>query len=245
MTQVEPDADYRTSHLDRGTDYDSRLATAPFDRYMMRQEPAIVAALVDRLFPDGVPRYLDFACGTGRMTALVEPRARESYAVDVSESMIAKARLKCPRTRFFITDVTRNPPDLEPMDLVTAFRFFANAQGELRDAAADAVRMMLRPGGYLILNNHRNSWSIRNLLLRSVDQPSDGRLSHLALRRLLARHNFRILRTVGVGVWLVRAKVVRTEVLESRYARMLEPLSRLPVLAPICPDEVVLAQRVA
>ena len=39
-------------------------------------------------------------------------------------------------------------------DLVTSFRFFGNAQDELRSSALAAINRHLRPQGYLIINNH-------------------------------------------------------------------------------------------
>jgi ubiquinone/menaquinone biosynthesis C-methylase UbiE len=242
MMRADADGDYRASHIDKGADYDASLTADPFHRYMTQQEAAIIDRLTNRVFPGGVPRYLDFACGTGRITAQVEKAATESYAIDVSDKMVTEARRKCVRTRFRIIDITRHPFDLEQIDLVTAFRFFANAEGELREDALEALRRVMRPGAYLLLNNHRNSWSIRNLLLRASGQEQDGCLSPPELERLLFRHGFTVVRSVGVGLWLWRARIVRPELLDSRLARILEPLSRLRILSSFCPDVVVLAR---
>jgi hypothetical protein len=80
-------------------------------------------------------------------------------------------------------------------------------------------------------------------LLRATGQPADGDLSYLKMRRLLGTHGFTVLRTYGIGVWLVRARVIREEAIDSRVARLLDPASRLPLLAPFCPDAVILARR--
>ena len=93
---LEEQGDYRDSHASRGDSYDARLAGQPFDAYMARWEAWWLPRLVARLHPDGVPRYLDFACGTGRITGIVAPLARESVGVDVSESMLSRARAKIP-----------------------------------------------------------------------------------------------------------------------------------------------------
>ena len=89
MQDADHADDYRRSHLQKGSDYDAALATTPFDRYMARQEARMAQAVVDRLFPKGVPRYLDFACGTGRIISLLEGRADKVYGVDVSPTMLA------------------------------------------------------------------------------------------------------------------------------------------------------------
>src|SRR3954454_9558254 len=109
-TEGMPDgegADYRHSHLAKGEDYDRDLSRGDFDTYMTAREREILARIVPRLFPGGVPRYLDFACGTGRITQMMEALSAESFAVNISEAMMDQARRKCARTTFLLRDVTR------------------------------------------------------------------------------------------------------------------------------------------
>src|SRR5213076_3244584 len=117
-------APYRHSHLVKGADYDAALARDPFDAFITARERALLLQAVGSLFPRGIPRYLDFACGTGRITQWVAPLAARSYGADVSEKMLAQARSKCRGTAFLLRDLTREPAGLEPVQLVTAFRFF-------------------------------------------------------------------------------------------------------------------------
>src|SRR5947209_6520021 len=95
-----PDAapDYRYSHFRSGEEYDAELADEPLAVYFMEHEARLVTALARRLFPAGIPRYLDFACGTGRITRLLEAMAERSYGIDVSPGMLELARRRCPRT---------------------------------------------------------------------------------------------------------------------------------------------------
>jgi SAM-dependent methyltransferase len=242
--------DYRHSHFRDGTEYDAELDGNPLDAYMSRCEADVLARLVPRLFPSGVDRYLDFACGTGRITSQMEAIARQSFAIDVSPGMMAVARRRCARTDFIRCDITLEQPVIEPVQLITAFRFFGNAQQELRVAALRGLHRLLADDGYLIFNNHRNPRSIRNLCVRLTDEGlPDYRGRHIdldywTLRRLIAATGFRIVRTIGVGFWIVRAALERSEILRSPVARALEPLSRLPLLAPFCPDAIVVARRV-
>src|SRR4051794_14793106 len=99
-------ADYRRSHLERGRSYDQTLAQSPFDHYMDEVERLRLQEIVRRLFPADIPRYLDFACGTGRITQLVAPMAREAIGVDVSPSMLEAARSKCSQAKFLLADLT-------------------------------------------------------------------------------------------------------------------------------------------
>jgi SAM-dependent methyltransferase len=237
-----PEDDYRTSHLTKGADYDNDLSRDPFDSYMTTVERRLLVRLVAKLFPKGLETYLDFACGTGRITEIIEPLARESWGVDVSPAMLEQATLKCSRTQFRIGDLTREDLPIPPADLVTAFRFLANAQNELRRAALGAMRDRLKKGGYLIVNNHRNAWSVRNLLTSHGPERID--LHYGKLRGLLTDAGFRVRRTFGIGFWYVRYKLNRVEVVRSAVVQMIEPLSLIRPVAFFCPDIVVLAQRI-
>lgn len=235
--------DYRASHVGRGGDYDVALAASPFDAYMGAHEHRILREVLARLYPKGVDRYVDFACGTGRITALVEPYARASIGIDVSESMIAIARPKCLRTTFVVADVTTSPVSIEPVDLVTAFRFFGNAQPGLRAAALRAIAAIARPGGHLILNNHRNPRSLHNLLLRVAGEPQELDLAYGRMDRLLRQHGFEIVETHAIAAWVVLYRLHRHAVLTGRAAPFLERLSALPGIARVSPDAVLVARR--
>ena len=117
---------YRYSHLEKGKNYDDKLTEVLMENYNIKMEAKILTKLIPSLFPNGVNRFLDFAGGTGRITKLIEPFVLESIAIDVSESMLAVAKKKCKRTKFILADITKVPMNLEPFDLVTAFRFFGN-----------------------------------------------------------------------------------------------------------------------
>src|SRR6185503_10803829 len=99
--------DYRASHKHKGGVYDDTILSSPFDAYMDKWEAHHLARTLAHLFPTPIPRYLDFACGTGRITQRIEVVASESYGVDVSESMLNSARAKCRRTQFVCADLTR------------------------------------------------------------------------------------------------------------------------------------------
>lgn len=237
-------ADYRTSHLDRGADYDDAIDSAAFDAYMARVERDLLVELVTGLFAGRIPRYLDFACGTGRVTEVLAPLAVHSVGVDVSPSMLKRAREKCPTTEFVLHDLTRDPLLVDPFDLVTAFRFLGNAQPALRSAALRALHDLVRPGGYLVVNNHRNPASVHNLLLRLRGKGEGGDLTLRRLRALLAASGFELERAYGIGLWAVRYSLRTNRVLGSSWSRRLERLSRVRSAAGLCPDMVVVARRV-
>jgi SAM-dependent methyltransferase len=240
---MREESDYRESHLNKGADYDCNLSGSGFDGYMAAREQEILSVVVSHWLPNKIPRYLDFACGTGRITQFFERIATESYGVDVSETMLEQARRKCTKTTFIRQDITRERLQIAPVDVVSAFRFLGNAQDDLRIAAVRTMRGHLTEGGFLIVNNHRNTSTMQGALKRVLGKKALDGLRHSRLVSLLADNGFRILRMYGVGFWIIRDKFVQPQILNSRFGRILEPISRIPVFAPYSPDYVIVAQK--
>jgi len=234
---------YRQSHLAKGSDYDSDLNLGNFDSYMVIHESRILKDVVKSLFPNKVGRYLDFACGTGRILSSIEKLAKTSIGFDVSESMVSEAKEKCTNSTFYITDVTKSAPPEDQFDLVTAFRFFGNAEQELRSSVLRTLSDVTQTGGYLIINNHRNPWSIHELLLRLKGESNNLDLSYANLRELLDTHGFDIEKKIGIGLWVYRYGLRDTTTKSGSFLRHLEPLSRIGFLAPFCPDYLVVAKK--
>ena len=242
-TDGEPQVgDYRDSHLHKGESYDKTLDEDAFDAFMSRREDALLATIVPKLFPGGIPRYLDFACGTGRVLSRVATYATTSMGVDISETMLAQARVKCPSSTLLHMDLTTADSELGVFDLITTFRFVGNAQDALRESALAALSRRLAPGGYLVLDSHRNPWSIRNLLHPGSARDQDLHLSKL--RSLLRKHGLTVVQTHGVGWWIVLDSQNTRSHLTSSLANLLErvPVGRTP-LAWFCPDSVVVARK--
>jgi predicted TPR repeat methyltransferase len=247
VTAVAPvSSDYRESHLVKGADYDEHISDGSFNTFMTEREALLLPKIVADLFPTTPPKYFDFACGTGRITSIVEPLARESWGVDVSASMVAEAAKKCGRTRFVIRDITKQALDEDGFDLATAFRFFGNAQDDLRRAVFVAVSRHLAMGGRFIFNNHRNARSGRALLQRATGRYEDHADLDLAkLERLLNASGLQIERLVGIGWWQLAHRFDTPGAYRSAFAKALEPLSTWSLLAPYCPAYIVVARKVA
>lgn len=235
--------DYRESHKQSGTSYDKNLEEEAISAYMTKLEDTLLRTVVPSLFPDSPPVYLDFACGTGRITKVVSPMSARSFGVDVSESMLEKAKLKCPDTQFFHIDITQNSLKLEPCDLITAFRFFGNAQDALRVNVLFEFNRLLKKEGYLLINNHRNPWSLQYLLGRLTGGRNELDLSHIKLKKMLNDSGFKIVKVYGIGAWIFRNALAQSKYLNSGFAKYLESISRLPGAYLISPDSLIIARK--
>jgi hypothetical protein len=67
-------------------------------------------------------------------------------------------RSKLQRTTLHNANLIESPSpfEKESFDLITAFRFFVNAEPALRRAAVHALAPLLAPDGCFIFNNHQN-----------------------------------------------------------------------------------------
>ena len=147
--------------------YDEKLfSPGTYDSRVWQEEQK----LLDRLVEAWVPtrgRYLDFACGTGRIVAHLELRFEVSVGLDISELMLAAARQKVRKASLVYGDATRTANLIGgTFDCITAWRFFLNAQSELRDEAmAFLAGKLATPQSTLMFNIHGNplaadgSWS--------------------------------------------------------------------------------------
>lgn len=155
-------------------------------------------------------RYLDFASGTGRIAGFMEGLVETATSIEISESMAARARARLRATNVLCRDITTS--DSEPegkYDLITAFRFFLNAEPGLRLPAIKALAARLRDDdSRLVFNNHGNLWSLKLIgwpghKLRNFRRgwkPYGNYMSHSDVKRLLAQAGLRIVSVTGLGV---------------------------------------------
>jgi ubiquinone/menaquinone biosynthesis C-methylase UbiE len=155
-------------------------------------------------------RLLDFACGTGRVTAAVESLVGTAEGIDISESMVALARAKCRRATFQVGNILSQPGLLPAKyDLITAFRFLLNVEPSVRRAVLTKLRAVLRePDGWLVVNVHGNSRSLRHPAIlwrrrRERSHPTGDMLNEMSppeAKGLLAECGFRVVRQFGFGM---------------------------------------------
>ncbi len=239
----EPIGDYVAGHKERGGIYDDVLSTDPFDAYMTKWETRHVRDLIDHAFPSGIGRYLDFACGTGRMTQVIAPSAAEVVGVDVSASMLEVARGKIPAARFIEADLASQSVEIGMFDLVSSFRFFGNAELTLRRSVLRALSERVRPDGYLLVNSHRNPWAALSLLHRFGGSDMAVDLSYPAFKRLLREAGFEIAEVRPIAVWQFRHSLAARAGQNPDREEALEKFFSGGIWAPVAPDVVILARK--
>lgn len=148
--------------------------------------------------------YLDFACGSGRVLAYLENDVEKATGVDISLSMLEIARIKAQKADLLEADITKKDVlRARSFDLITAFRFYLNAESPLRDAAFTLLKEKLRTGGSLfIFNVHGNAMSFR--VFTKLWMRWNGRKlntsTYWEVKNFLRSHGLTLVRWYGVGV---------------------------------------------
>ncbi|HEY3306287.1 MAG TPA: class I SAM-dependent methyltransferase [Candidatus Binatia bacterium] len=197
---------YRDSHTSKAcaADYEAHYARGRGYLYWQHFEKPYLEKLFARLGKEIPGRYLDFACGTGRVLQLATPFFSESVGIDVSEGMLAVAQRNAPTARLIRADPTVAPPEVGTFAVISLFRFLLNAEDPLRKSVLSWLRSVIAPEGVLVVNNHLNRYSIsgafcrlRNLARRGHGDPV---LSDVQVESLLRDCGFRIFERYGFGL---------------------------------------------
>jgi len=198
---------YVNSHTTpgRGLAYDDYYASDPEVQYLWAQERRVLTQMLGDFYANRPVHLLDFACGTGRITSFLEDWVESSCGVDVSESMLMEARKKLARTALLKVNLLEECPFArKSFNLITAFRFFLNAEPGLRRAALNALAPLLAEDGCFVFNIHRNRYSFHHWLTgfycRVRHCPPERTLSIGECDRLLAQVGWEICRVYSVGL---------------------------------------------
>ncbi len=153
--------------------------------------------MLDKLFEETGSTdksVMDFACGSGRWTQYLEKKFAECVGVDVSKEMVTVAEGKCQKAKFVVTDITADTVDEaiegKQFDMITAFRFFKNAEQDLRRSVVAKLPKYLKEDGLLIFDVHLNTWSFMGLLAQII--------ARLGLKNILKTGQLTI-RTMSLG----------------------------------------------
>jgi len=165
---------YRGSFTDKAIvdEYLTRYSEATLSSYLFNIEKHILSDFImKQIIPvanGGTINYLDYACGTGRiLNCCIEIFAKANYrleavGMDISEQMLATIK-GCP-ARLVKIDITTDSAPHEKYDIITCFRFFLNAENDLRNSVLSQLHNILEKDGYLIVNNHGSCSSFLGIL---------------------------------------------------------------------------------
>jgi SAM-dependent methyltransferase len=198
--------DYTESHKDikKALNYEYNLyADETYDSCMWEIEKKYLLKEIGSI-KKGKIKYLDFACGTGRVISFVEPLIAESTGVDVSNNMLDIAKNKTIKSRLINCDLTtKDVIKGEEYDLITVFRFFLNAQDELRRKVMPLLSEKLSNNGLLIFNIHGNTSSYHLLpviLWRlGIKKTELKHLSYFETLDIIRKSNLKLIKLYGVG----------------------------------------------
>jgi ubiquinone/menaquinone biosynthesis C-methylase UbiE len=241
LTPATQPPSYRFSHIAKGGDYARGFVDRKYRALLWELERTVL----DEIVPAGQSRalaYLDFACGTGRVIHHLEDRVKTAVGVDVSASMLSIAEGTVRRAELHAADLTREARfEHDTFDLVTAFRFFPNAEPELRSDSLKAIHRVLKVGGRLVFNSHINPGSLRNRAKRLVRRRTLAGLDRRTTERIVRSHEFTVERVYPLGVW------PGSESPPSFLMPVLEALERRvagwPAIAPIANNLVFVCRK--
>lgn len=207
IQRIRKETSYRDSHIQegKGAIYDEHFRTERWRKILWHQEQYVLISFLDTYFKNRAVNLLDFACGTGRIAGFLENRVETSMAVDVSKTMLDEAEKKLKRTRIIQADLTKNNVlEGRKFNLITAFRFFLNAEPGLRTEVLQMLVSLLSKDGYIVFNNHKNKTSplvwpkyfYHNKIRKSRIQF----MSHSEIKELARQAGIEIIRVYPVGL---------------------------------------------
>ncbi len=196
--------DYRKSHLhpEKGATYHAEFTKNPYRSMVWTFEKKVFQKILNSYFEGVEINHFDFACGTGRILSYFGNSVKKSTGCDISPSMLEVASENNKLAQIIQADLTKNNVlNNEKFNLITAFRFFPNAEKELRMDAMQVISRHLDDNGYLIFNNHKNTDSTRNRLARLFGRVNFQGMSNVEVDVLLKENNLEVVETFSLCIF--------------------------------------------
>lgn len=221
--------DYRKSHthIGKGDSYQLSFTQSSYLHMVWQFEKKILKSILAKFYKNVEINHLDFACGTGRILCFFEHYTKKSIGVDLSPSMLSVARKNVKKAEIIEVDITRkNILEGQKFNLITAFRFFPNAENELRGEVFRELSNLLSPNGYLVFNNHKHTGSLRNHLARLFGHREFKGMSQDETKALLISNSLEIVKIYSLCIFPASAKHTLIPIFLLRPLELF--LSRLP-----------------
>jgi SAM-dependent methyltransferase len=155
---------YKDSHINRGIDYHNKFKDESLRKWAWDFEKQILKKHVTI-----GKNVLDIATGTGRIAVYLSEMdsSIKLTGVDISDNMLEVARSHGGCVNFIKADITNeNIPFETKFDVITAFRFFPNADIDLTKKVIRNTAKYIVNDGVFIFNNHRSLESLTSRLKR-------------------------------------------------------------------------------
>ena len=194
-------SEYSEIHKKRKTskNYNFRF-DSPTLSVMNELERRIIKELSSEFKPNNV---LDLACGTGRVTKwLLEFNSCKISGWDNSQQMMDESHLIGSRVELKLVDLKDIKQDLlkERFDFVTCFRFFANAERDLKLITFAILSEIVQRDGVVILNNHKNRTSSGAFASRIRNSFKNSWQSNKELKDMWRTFGFDCIQSYSLGV---------------------------------------------
>ena len=226
---------YVERHKARGYDYDESFSPEvnPYRAMVWRLEQRALDQILQVHLGGAEIDLLDFACGTGRILRHLVGRVKSATGVDVSSAMMEVAREAAPEAELLEADLTgEDALGQRQFNLITAFRFFPNAEPDLRRAVFGVLARHLSKNGVLVFNNHKNRNSLRRRIVRLTGREVQrGTMTHQEVEDLLAHAGLRVVEQIPLATLPVSERHPLLPI--SAVEPIERGLSRLPVLSGV------------
>jgi SAM-dependent methyltransferase len=194
-------------------------------------------------------RYLDFACGTGRVISAIEEFVDESHGIDISQSMLNRAAEKTTHSKLLQGDITNDDKIINgKYDIVTTFRFVLNANPDLREVALKILSNNLRSKeSWLIFNMHTNKYSYAyisylkyKIFGQNENQDTKRYMSINDCKKLAKLANLEVVKIRGLG--FISSKIFN--ILPSSISEFIEKLlAKIPLVNMLGTDLIFFCRR--
>jgi len=176
---------------------------------------------------------------------MAEESAKGSSKCQASSStMLQIACANVPTASIIEADITRaDALGSSCFDLITAFRFFPNAEPMLRSEVMVKLIEHLEPGGYLVFNNHKQQNSLVRRILRWCNRrlSDEDMMSAEEVQNLVCGAGLHVVIAYPLGILPITEK--RTPRPYWLIAGLEDLVSRIPGVLPLAQNVIYVCRK--